>query len=47
MVSLRDVLQIIRNLEEVNMRQANDIASALQRGERWAIIGKERTRKPS
>ena len=41
MVSLEDVLRIIRNLGEANVRQANDIASALQRGERWEIIDKE------
>jgi hypothetical protein len=30
-------------MEETNVQQANAIASALQRGERWAIIAKERS----
>ena len=42
LISLEEVLRIIKKLEEADARQANDIASAVERGEKWANIDKER-----
>jgi len=42
LISLEEVLRIIKKLEEGDTRQANHIASAVGRGEQWANIDKER-----
>jgi len=42
LISLEEVLRIIKKLEEADARQANNIASAVGRGEKWANIDKER-----
>ena len=42
LISLEEVLRIIKKIEEADAKQANDLASAVRRGETWANIDKER-----
>jgi hypothetical protein len=42
LISLEEVLRIIKKIEEADAKHANDLASAIRRGEIWANIDKER-----